>query len=164
MNAQPTLSARGDKRRVQRHEMMEFARRLAAQMSEKELSASELARRIWGDMRTSSGARAARNRDRIGNYLKAESYPERKTLAQIAKALEISVDDLAPQIPATAFDQENPELNLTLIAGNRDRVIVNVNILTSLEIALEFAALVKRSKGSNASHHEENSNLVAEQA
>jgi hypothetical protein len=59
MSAQPTLSVLGE-RRVQRHEMMEFARRLAAHMNEKGLSASELARRIWGDMKTATGARAPR--------------------------------------------------------------------------------------------------------
>lgn len=64
-------------------------------MSRNDLSASEIARRIWGTTKDRRGYDVARNRDRIGHYLSGNSYPEPDNLAKLAEALGVAIEDIA---------------------------------------------------------------------
>lgn len=70
-------------------------------MARNNLSASEVARRVWGTMKDSRGYEVARNRDRIGHYLSGTSYPEQANLEALAQAVGLSVEDLQIERPET---------------------------------------------------------------
>ena len=78
----------------ERPEYRKFAIALRDAMAAKGLTASEVARRIWGQTKDRRGYQVARNRDRIGNYLAATSYPKAEILQKLADALEIPVTAL----------------------------------------------------------------------
>ena len=77
-----------------------FAEVLRQLMIDKRVSASELARRVWGTLQDGRGYTVARNRDRIGHYLSGRSYPEKENLDKIAKALGVSSDVFSKLQPA----------------------------------------------------------------
>lgn len=85
-------------------------------MARDNLSASEVARRAWGTIRNRKGYEVARNRDRIGHYLNATSYPEPENLRRIADAIGVPVSDL-----------ELPTRSATKGAAFQARVIDNNN-------------------------------------
>jgi len=59
------------------------------------ISCSELARRAFGTIKDDRGYDVARNRDRVGAYLKGTSYPTPANLQKIAGALGVPVAELA---------------------------------------------------------------------
>jgi len=71
-----------------------FAKTLRELMLAKRISASDLAREIWGTMKDGRGYEVARNRDRVGHYLSGKSFPTRDNLVKIAKALGVKVEVL----------------------------------------------------------------------
>jgi transcriptional regulator with XRE-family HTH domain len=75
----------------------EFAERLRKIMDQKGLSASDLARSIWGDTTSDQGYTVARNRDRIGKYIRGYSVPDTKNLLLLAKVLGVKPADLLPK-------------------------------------------------------------------
>jgi hypothetical protein len=72
----------------------EFAAWLAAQMAARGLNHSDLARAIWGTVPDTRGYDVARNRDRIGAYLKGNSYPNLKTIWKLQDVFEVYPDDM----------------------------------------------------------------------
>jgi hypothetical protein len=61
---------------------------------------ADLARMVWGTTVDSRGYTVPRNRDRIGSYLSAQSYPEPDNLRKLADALGVPVEELAgPRAP-----------------------------------------------------------------
>lgn len=72
-----------------------FADRLmAAMLNAGGVSASELARRVWGTIKDTRGYDVPRNRDRVGHYLRGTSHPNAANLAKIATALNVPVTEL----------------------------------------------------------------------
>lgn len=136
------LDPAGGRTNVQKFELQQFSRRLHQAMVNKGLSQSDLARAVWGEHRTSSGYLAAKNRDRISQYLKGNSFPDEKNLKRIADVLGVPVDELAPDITAATVDREDPELAMTVIAGHPDKVHLQVNTLTSLARAAKVIAIL----------------------
>lgn len=123
-------------------QMETFARRLHKLLAEKEMSQSDLARKVWGTKTDPRGYQVARNRDLVSSYLSGKSVPDGKNLRKIAKALGITDTELAPDLTATAMDQENPEIAMTAIAGHHDRVYLRVNKLVPLGIASQVIQLL----------------------
>jgi transcriptional regulator with XRE-family HTH domain len=80
------------------------------------LSASEVARRVWGSTKDKRGYDVARNRDRIGHYLAGTSYPEPENLQLLADALGLPIEDLA--IDPADPDRRDQRL-VTPTAGRR---------------------------------------------
>ena len=64
-----------------------FADWLRSAMAAKGWNASDLAREMWGTITDTRGQVVARNRDRIGTYLKGRSYPSPETLTKLSAAL-----------------------------------------------------------------------------
>jgi transcriptional regulator with XRE-family HTH domain len=77
-----------------------FADTLRALMLKQRISASDLARSVWGTTTDKRGYEVARNRDRIGHYLSGASYPGKENLAKIAKALSVKLEVLEKAQPA----------------------------------------------------------------
>lgn len=107
-------------------------------MNRNGLTASEVARRVWGTTKDRRGHEVARNRDRIGHYLSGNSYPEAANLAKLAEAVGLNVEELAEPVKpdivhpgGRARPSVSGGLQLTLlpdrgkirIRGNIDRII-----------------------------------------
>lgn len=131
---------------VERVEIDQFARKLHAAMNAKGMSNSDLARAVWGEVTDGKGYKVAKNRERIGVYLKGEGFPEPRTLAKLAEALDTTSEELAPEITASTVDRERPELAMTMVSGHSDRVHVQVNALLPLRAAVEITRIVEHAK------------------
>lgn len=73
----------------------EFGERLQTVMDELNLSQSDVARRVWGEM-IDGGRPAARNRQQLGRYLSGEHEPRIETKRLIAEALRVPLARLDP--------------------------------------------------------------------
>jgi hypothetical protein len=82
-----------------RPELLQFRNNLLQAMERKGLTASALARDLFGTTKDKRGYLVARNRDRITHYLAGTSYPEPANPIQMAKILGIDVQSLAIQQP-----------------------------------------------------------------
>ena len=91
----PTQVVMGEWKDSARSEYRPFAAALRAAMSKKGMSASDVARDIWGDATDRRGYNVAKNRDKIGLYLAATAYPDEETIGHLARVLDVSVEELA---------------------------------------------------------------------
>jgi transcriptional regulator with XRE-family HTH domain len=78
-----------------------FAAALKAAMARQGLTASQLARLVWGTIKDNRGYDVSRGRDRIGHYLRGTSYPDPANLIRLAAALGVPAATLVPPIVPT---------------------------------------------------------------
>lgn len=141
------LPAVGGKTPIKSFQLDEFARRLYARRTELGLSQSDLARTVWGETMDKRGYMVAKNRARISAYESGEHYPDQENLVALADALDMPVEQLAPDLYAASVDHEKPEISLTAVAGHPDKVHYQLNTLIPLEVAAEITMIVSRAKG-----------------
>jgi hypothetical protein len=115
-------------------------------------SASDLARRIWGEVTTRNGKKAARNRAIISAILLKRSWPNSRTLKVIADALGMTVAELTGHPAATAATRParvkrgGPEVSLvTLTALDDRRALLHVNKILPMDVAVKILALISGS-------------------
>lgn len=125
--------------------MASFARRLHHLMLEKGLSQSDVARSMWGTIQDGRGYDVAKGRDRISEYVRGQSIPEPRNLKKLAEVLDVTVEQLAPDLAAASVDRADPELSLTVVTGQADKVHLKVNRLLPLSIASQIVALISGS-------------------
>ena len=77
------------KRSKRRHIDPKFRNILRRSMDEKELSASDLAAKIWGRHISSEGKDVAKGRDRISVWLAGKEYPSPKNMALLAQFVDV---------------------------------------------------------------------------
>jgi transcriptional regulator with XRE-family HTH domain len=75
---------------------IKFAQRLRQLMSEREMTQSDLAAKIWGRHRYGSKY-VAKGRDRISVWVAGKNFPDRENLLKLAKHLKVEVSELAPE-------------------------------------------------------------------
>ena len=92
--------------------MKTFAKLLHDAMQAKKMSASDLARAVWGTMRDNRGYEVAKGRDRIGHYLAGTSRPESANLSKIAKALDMPVKTLSDAMPEPKLREERTAVEI----------------------------------------------------
>jgi transcriptional regulator with XRE-family HTH domain len=73
-----------------------FAKRLAKIMADREMTQSKVAAEIWGRVENDKGAWVAKGRDRLSVWVSGKNFPDRENLEKLARALGVSVSDLAP--------------------------------------------------------------------
>lgn len=112
-------------------------------MKAKGFNNSDLARLVWGEAEDAKGYKVARNRDRIGVYLAGKSFPEARTLAEIAKCLDMTPDKLAPEITTPPVDRKLHEIALNRVG---DRTHVQINALLPPDVALEVVRLITKTE------------------
>jgi transcriptional regulator with XRE-family HTH domain len=78
-------------------ETTSFAFALARALSARGMTASALARKVWGNEAAKSGAK---NRQLISQYLLGQVLPRNGTIARLAEALEIPVSELTGSVSA----------------------------------------------------------------
>lgn len=74
-----------------------FGDRLQRIMTEKRMTASDVARGVWGTMTDERGYTVPRNRQAIGRYIRGESYPTYATKQLLCEALGVSYSQLFPK-------------------------------------------------------------------
>jgi transcriptional regulator with XRE-family HTH domain len=131
--------------------MEAFARRLFELMAERGLSQSDLARKIWGETKDTKGYPVARNRDRIGNYLRGRSYPEQANLKLLAEALEVSVEDIIPGANLPPVDQQGlkstrtPDVTVETLpskAGEPAQALLTVRKVLPMSVVVQVLGLI----------------------
>ena len=128
---------------VERLDMQQFARKLHHLMIERGLSQSDVARKIWGSKKNpDTGHSVAINRDRISCWVRGTQVPDPQNLLKLSEALGVPVDELAPDIMASAVDREHPELAIQAVSGSPDTVHLVVTKLVPLAVAAKVASLL----------------------
>lgn len=74
-----------------------FAERLARLMDEKGLTKNDLARKIWGEIQTSTGYYEPKNRTTLSRYLSGAVTPRPDTVRELAGALDVPFHTLMPE-------------------------------------------------------------------
>jgi transcriptional regulator with XRE-family HTH domain len=124
-----------------------FADLLRQLMLEKRITASDLARAIWGTTKDYRGYDVARGRDRIGHYLAGNSFPEKENLTKIAKALGTNYERLAKTQPAPtvrqARDPKDPLLTIYSTGPNAGKAHLVVKVDLSLKAAMAIIEMIK---------------------
>lgn len=100
MNMHMAKSLKAEKSKADSVNLDDFASLLRRLMLERKISASDLAREVWGTFKDKRGYEVARNRDRIGHYLSGKSHPGPDNLLKIAKALAVKSEVLEKVQPA----------------------------------------------------------------
>jgi transcriptional regulator with XRE-family HTH domain len=124
-------------------ETTSFAFALARALERRGMTASDLARKVWGNEATKSGAK---NRQLISQYLAGQVLPQSGTIARLAEALEIPVSELTGSVsPLPAIPGSRPgrntagtgNLSLTLVA-EAGKVRLQVNRVIDQQTALKI--------------------------
>jgi hypothetical protein len=155
----PTTSKAKDTGRA---ELQAFADALDALMKRAGIKPADLARMVWGTTVDSRGYTVPRNRDRIGSYLSAQSYPEPDNLRKVADALGVPVEELASTRPPPAerpeVPRQNPprrasgeggnpgELVLTAVPAKPGRTILRVHREMSWKLASQIHSLIRQAE------------------
>ena len=82
-------------------------------MSERELTQSDLAAKIWDRHVSSEGKYVAKGRDRISVWVSGKNFPDRENLQKLAKALKVKVSELAPEAELKAAHSVAADWSLT---------------------------------------------------
>ena len=134
-----------------RPEYAAFADTLRAAMLKHGLSASEVARRIWGPTTDKRGYTVAKNRDRIGHYLAGASYPEPDNLIELAKAVGLDVQDLAIDKPVFVAGGGNSyrggrqpgDIQMTVLADHPNKARLVFDRTVDFETAMRVLQIIK---------------------
>ena len=103
-----------------------FAAWLAAQMAARGFNRSDLARLIWGTVPDARGYDVAKNRDRIGVYLRGTGYPSLDTKYKLAEVFDVGwIDDIpGPGKPRRMVKQQTPRVSPTTLMNQKlDRIL-----------------------------------------
>ena len=111
INQAPRLA--GARLPIERARDVKFAQRLRQLMSERELTQSALAAKIWDRHISSEGKNVAKGRDRISVWVAGKNFPDHENLQKLAKALKVKVSDLAPEAEMRAAHSVAADWSLT---------------------------------------------------
>lgn len=95
-------------------------------MAARGFNRSDVARAIWGTVPDNRGYDVARNRDRIGAYLRGSSYPSLDTKYELAKVFDVGwIDDIpGPGKHSRRVSRSAPHVSsATLINQKLDRIL-----------------------------------------
>jgi transcriptional regulator with XRE-family HTH domain len=122
--------------------LQSLARRLDALMQEKELTQSDLARLAFGEYKDpKTGYMVAYKRDRVSAYLNGRQFPDTDNLKAIAKALDVTPEELAPELTAQAVARYEPEFYVQEVP-EFDQVLFKMEKLVHTDTAYKIIALL----------------------
>jgi transcriptional regulator with XRE-family HTH domain len=129
---------------LERARDVNFGKRLKQILAEREMTASDVAAKIWDRQRNSKGAMVARGRDRLSVWINGKSFPDRENLNKLAKALGVPVSELSPTAELQAANRATPEGSLV---WSKDyppgKTFLQLAQFVSLEAALQILAIIK---------------------
>lgn len=108
----------------------EFGRRLHKLMLERDWNQSDLARA------------ADVGRDMVSSYINGKRFPTPTSLNKLAKALDVSRDELLPNGMMSALDDENPAIELKQAVGHPGKAWLRINRAMSFGTASKIVALI----------------------
>lgn len=128
--------------------MQPFGLRLKNTLSDRGLSQSDLARRMWpGEFTVDArGYEAPKGKDLISKWIKGASVPDARNLKTLSEALNMSVEELAPDLLARDTRNEPKEAELTFVAGRPDSARISINTVVPTDVALKIMALLSAAK------------------
>ena len=122
----------------------DFSKRLWNILNEKNMSQTELAKRVWNEKRTdANGYESWKGRDLISSYIRGRSQPSPQVLKRIADVLHVTPESLIPSTAAKIVEREPPALQINMVAGHADKCLLKVNKLVSLQTALKVGQLIE---------------------
>ena len=140
-----------------RPELEKFRENLVRGMIAKQLTASDVARAMWGSSINAQGNSVAKGRDRMTHYLSGSTYPSPENISKLCEVLDLTVDDLAmepekanlpraavpvPASPASTMSNNyDPVLDAVLTFQIRDAGFVDVTFQKRMSQAQAFAWL-----------------------
>ena len=127
---------------VERVRDINFAKRLRQLMSERELTQSDLAAKIWGRHISSEGKDVAKGRDRISVWLAGRNFPDHDNLLKLAKHLKVKLTDLAPQAELKAAHSVVADWSVTKPHGETGMSFFQVARYVPDDIAREIIGLL----------------------
>lgn len=120
-----------------------FAKRLRDLRMTKNMSKSDLAKKIWGTTTDARGYEVAKHRARITVWENGEQTPTQENLGALAQALEVSVADLAPDLlAARGPDTKKPAILMSMVDGHPGIAMLVINTQTSLKTASKIIDLL----------------------
>jgi transcriptional regulator with XRE-family HTH domain len=128
-----------------------FGRRLAALLAERGMNQSDFARQVWGETVDEKGYRTAKGRDRISDYVNGRALPSPKLLKEMADALGMAQEDLAPDLATGAAAREKPAIAMSSPSGRPDLMHVQVDMLIPSELAPDLLTLLNKAKAATRS-------------
>lgn len=114
-----------------------FGDRLRRILIERNMSQSDLARLVFNEIRTDNrGYDVVVGKDRISAYINNRAKPEPKTLRQIATALKMTPEELAPElVSASNKNSTGPTVLIEALSGHTDKVRLQIHQLVPRRIA-----------------------------
>ena len=119
-----------------------FAATLASLLHSRGWNQSDLARHVWGTREEKDGRESAAGRDKVSRYMKGVQLPDPKTLKQMADALGVTIEELAPDIAAEVAERAPPAMLLSQPEGRPDLIHLQLNLLLPAELAVKVAQIV----------------------
>jgi transcriptional regulator with XRE-family HTH domain len=135
----------------QRLALRSFSETLKQARLDRGLSQADLAREIWGTTVDSRGYTVAKKRDRISSCEAGKAVPEDHHLQQLADALGMTIEELAPDLVAASVDRGAPEMAINMVKGGDNIVHLEINCLIDLPTAMEIGALITKSRAARSS-------------
>ena len=122
----------------------DFARRLHHYMTQRGWTQSDLAREVWGERMNSRGYKEAKGRDRISVFLKGNTMPETTTLEALAKALDVTPEDLCPEQHRKAMAWEPHAISLTVAPGHTNKARLVIDRIVPFAVGAEIIAILAK--------------------
>jgi transcriptional regulator with XRE-family HTH domain len=101
-----------------------FGERLQRIMTEKGLTQSDLARKLWGTMTDERGYTVAKNRQNLGKYLAGENEPRLSTMRKMAEVLGVPISALDPS--SDPLNRAGSGLHVQYLDAQRARLEVSL--------------------------------------
>lgn len=148
------VQGRGRPSQETRIEYKEFAEKVHAAMLKKRMNISDLAREIWGSVVDYRGFTVAKNRDRAGFYLAGKSYPTEENLRKLAKALDLTVDELRIEKPSIGVQRSKTgqgDVQMTILASDPSKALLQLSLLLptggAVEVVQRINEILNRAGG-----------------
>lgn len=127
----------------------DFGRLLYKLMVAKNWNQSDLAKETFGETDDGRGYKVAKGRDLISKYLRGITFPDNKTLAKLATALNVEAGELLPTTLKALIMRDNPTNMMQPLGNGLTRI--SFNQVTTNEAATKvFAILAEAEATANA--------------
>lgn len=130
----------------ERIEAEDFGRRLAVLLAERRMKQSDFARMIWGEKVDKKGRKSANGRDKISAYINGRDRPSKEVLQEMAGALGMTPEEMAPDIAVETAAREPTAYSFTTPRGRTDLTRVRVDMLIPSELSSELMIILNKAR------------------
>jgi len=127
------LVTRAAMRNLDEKTRRDFGNHLLRLMEKAEVNQSELAKRCFDTTVDSRGLTVSKGRDRISKYTRGIAFPDNATLAKLAKALNVTLQELVPPSVRTVMTAQRETFRVDFDCGIAGCGTVEINRMMTLE-------------------------------